>query len=432
MSEEKQYADFDLSISCEGDTFYAKVIDSPAGPTAREKIPSPFEGMGPVELILRLENAVLSSIGNRRGRSSRGEAILKDFGRKVFNVVFRGSTQIAVQFNSSLSMIAGNPDYEGLRVKLRIESPELTQWPWEYVYDEYKKNYLCLRERSPIVRFLEVNEPSGELEVEGRLNILGMIANPGGEWSTLDTERERKIIDDAIAPLQEQGRVKFRWVAGETIDHLLDAMQRDTWHVFHFIGHGGVFEYDEDEPMTGPPSERDTGFIVLSDGAGGAAEISASSLKNVLQGQSLRLVLLNCCEGARGGSKDAFSSTGASLVRSGIPAVVAMQFPISNIAATQFANGFYKSLATNASLEKAMTWARVRMSHASDMEWGIPVLFTRYPSGRLFNLVGAPDPDTLPPPARRPAQDKAPAPVESAQERARKELSKLFHGSLGS
>ncbi len=430
MSEEKQYADFDLSISCEGDTFYAKVIDSPAGSTPRVEVPSPFENMGPVELILRLENAVLSSIGNRRGRSSRGEAILKDFGRKVFNVVFRETSQIAIQFNSSLNMIANDPEYEGLRVKLRIESPELTQWPWEYVYDEHKKNYLCLRERSPIVRFLDVNEPSGDLEVDGRLNILGMIANPGGEWSTLDTERERKIIDDAIGPLQEEGKVNFRWVAGETIDHLLDAIQKESWHVFHFIGHGGVFEYDEDEPMTGPPGERETGFIVLSDGAGGSVEISASKLKNVLQGQSLRLVVLNCCEGARGGSKDAFSSTGASLVRSGIPAVVAMQFPISNVAATQFANGFYKSLATNASLEKAMTWARVRMSHASDMEWGIPVLFTRFPSGRLFTLRQSAEAGPAPEPVGRTVPDEAPAPVESAQETARKQLAKLFHGSM--
>jgi len=424
---EKRYADFDLSISCDDDTFYAKVIDSPAGQTPRQKIPAPFENLGPVELILRLENAVLSSVGDRRGRSSRGEAILKDFGRRVFNVIFRETPEIAVQFRSSLNMIANNPEYEGLRVKLRIDSPELTQWPWEYVYDESKKNYLCLRQRSPLVRFLEVSEPSSQLEVDGTLNILGMIANPGGEWTALDTERERKIIDDAIAPLQEEGKVNFRWVPGETCDHLLDAIQKGSWHVFHFIGHGGVYEYDEDEPMTGPPGERDTGFIVLSDGAGGSVEISASNLKNILQGQSLRLVVLNCCEGARGGKKDAFSSTGASLVRSGIPAVVAMQFPISNVAATQFANGFYKSLATNDSLEKAITWARVRMSHTSNMEWGIPVLFTRISSGRLFTVRQAPAGNQSASIVESASTESSTAvPVPDQQEEARQRLRELF------
>lgn len=427
MPEDKKYADFDLSISCDADTFYVKVIDSPAGPTPRQRIRSPFEKMSPVELILRLENAVLSSIGERRGQSARGEKILKDFGRNVFNAVFRETTEIASQFNSSLSMIANDPNCEGLRVKLRIDSPELTQWPWEYVYDERKKDYLCLRERSPIVRYLEVNEPSGELEVDGRLNILGMIANPGGEWTTLDTERERKIIDDAIAPLQEKGLVNFRWVSGETVDHLLDAVQRGPWHVFHFIGHGGVFEQDEDDPDTGFGTESEGGFIVLSDGAGGAHEVSANMLKNFLQGKNLRLVVLNCCESARGDSRDTFSSTGASLVKSGIPAAVAMQFPISNRAATQFANGFYKSLARNASLEKAITWARVRMSHASKMEWGIPVLFTRFPSGRLFNVHrnGESEPDTVP---GEQALNTVPEPaLTDTQEIARKELSKLFH-----
>ena len=431
MSEDKKYADFDLSISCENGTFYAKVIDSPAGSTPRQKIRPPFENMGPVELILRLENAVLSSIGDRRGRSSKGEAILKDFGRKVFNVVFRETSEIAFQFNSSLSMIAKDPEYEGLRLKLRIESPELTQWPWEYVYDEHKRNYLCLRERSPVVRFLEVNEPSGELEVDGTLNILGMIANPGGEWTVLDTEKERKVIDDAIAPLQEEGKVNFRWVAGETIDHLLDAMQRGSWHVFHFIGHGGVYEYDEDEPATGPPGERETGFIVLSDGSGGPAEISASKLKNFLQGQFLRLVVLNCCEGARPGGKDkdAFSSTGAALVRSGIPAVVAMQFPISNDAATQFANGFYKALASNAPLEKAITWARVRMSQASNVEWGVPVLFTRFPSGRLFTVHPTAENVSKAVSNKPDKVAEPPVALENTQEIARRELSRLFHGS---
>ena len=428
---EKRYADFDLSISCDDDTFYAKVIDSPAGSTTRQRIPAPFENLGPVELILRLENAVLSSIGDRRGRSSRGEAILKDFGRRVFNVIFRETPEIAAQFRSSISLIANDPMYEGLRVKLRIDSPELTQWPWEYVYDESKKNYLCLRERSPLVRFLEVNEPSSQLEVEGTLNILGMIANPGGEWTSLDTERERKIIDDAIAPLQEEGKVNFRWVPGETVDHLFDAIQKGTWHVFHFIGHGGVYEYDEDEPMTGPPGERDTGFIVLSDGSGGSLEISASSLKNILQGRSLRLVVLNCCEGARGEKKDAFSSTGASLVRSGIPAVVAMQFPISNLAATQFANGFYKSLAKNDCLEKAITSARVRMSVSSNMEWGIPVLFTRIPSGRLFTVrPTSAGNDSATVPRSLPPREVAADPEPSAQEDARQRLRELFHGSF--
>ncbi|MCP4306519.1 MAG: hypothetical protein GY926_10515 [bacterium] len=40
--------------------------------------------------------------------------------------------------------------------------------------------------------------------------------------------------------------------------------------------------------------------------------------------RSLRLEILNACEGARSSRTDPFSGTGKSLVQQGIPAVVAM------------------------------------------------------------------------------------------------------------
>jgi len=45
---------------------------------------------------------------------------------------------------------------------------------------------------------------------------------------------------------------------------------------------------------------------------------------------SLRLAVLNSCEGARNSRNDPFASVASNLVRQGIPAVVAMQFEITN------------------------------------------------------------------------------------------------------
>ena len=52
-----------------------------------------------------------------------------------------------------------------------------------------------------------------------------------------------------------------------------------------------------------------------------------------------RLVVLNSCMSGMGGTTELFSGTAAALVRSGIHAVAAMQFTISDVAALAFARG---------------------------------------------------------------------------------------------
>jgi CHAT domain-containing protein len=255
------------------------------------------------------------------------------------------------------------------------------------------------------------------------VNVLGMIANPGGAWGPLDTENERRRIDEAIAPLQNAGRVHFQWVPGDTSEHLVSMMAHDSWHVFHFIGHGGVSEPALAATGDEPPKDSEDGYIVLADGHGGADEVSASKLGTQLQGDgSLRLVVLNCCDSARGAADNMFSSPGAALVRSGVPAVVAMQFSISDDAAIRFASGFYESVADNDPIERAITTARLQMHTRSDVEWGIPVLFTRSGTGRLFSIRDEPHPAVAAP---HPAPAAADEPT-AKQQAARQQLRRLF------
>jgi hypothetical protein len=230
-------------------------------------------------------------------------------------------------------------------------------------------------------------KPGPALPVDGPLNILGMIANPGGpRWKPIDAERERRRIDQAIGPHQSAGRVNLCWVPGDTAEDLLTMVGRGNWHVFHFIGHGGLPPFD-DQPDAAVDEEPE-GFIVLGDGRGGDHRVRASELRVMLQGRgagALRLVVLNCCESGRGTAEDAMASPAAALVRAGIPAVVAMQFPISDDAAVQLSSVFYEKLAEGWALEAALTQARQMMWAKSRIEWGIPVLYMRSKSGRLFD-----------------------------------------------
>ncbi len=111
---------------------------------------------------------------------------------------------------------------------------------------------------------------------------------------------------------------------------------------------------------------------------------------------SCGLVVLNARHTARSGSSegDPYGGVAAALVRSGMPAVVAMQRPISDGAAIAFSAAFYRQLAAGAGLETALTEGRQAihtLSPAGD-EWAIPVLF-----GRATSLgIGEEDDDGLP------------------------------------
>jgi hypothetical protein len=101
-------------------------------------------------------------------------------------------------------------------------------------------------------------------------------------------------------------------------------------------------------------------------------------------------VVLNACLGARGNTTDVFSSTAATLVRRGVPAVIAMQYEISDDAAIEFSRSLYEALGNEMPVDAAVSEARKAISMVGDktVEWGTPVLHMRSPNGELFRIDG--------------------------------------------
>ena len=101
--------------------------------------------------------------------------------------------------------------------------------------------------------------------------------------------------------------------------------------------------------------------------------------------------MLNACDTGRGSALDAYSSTAGSLVRRGIPAVVAMQFKISDPAAVCFAQTFYQNVAKRLPVDTSVMRARraLRRAKKDTLEWGTPVLYLRAPDGRVFDTTAS-------------------------------------------
>lgn len=366
------YEDFEVEISLSrGQEYPVAVINSPAG-EAHETMHFPFDELALENHLLALKNALLQSGGKYRLALSQEEQTVQNFGKALWKALLTGE----VRNRYDVSLERANRGGKGLRLKLRIHEPKLAAIPWEFMYEPRQNEYMCLSRSTSVVRYLELPQPVQPLIVEPPLRILGMAVSPT-DLSPLDIAREKQRVEEAIKSLQADGLVELTWLQGQTWRDLQEAMQTGTWHIFYFIGHGG-FDCNLDE-----------GLVALADEDGKTQRFRATHLGRLLADhRSLRLVILNSCEGARGSEHDIFSCTASILVQRGIPAVLAMQYEITDRAAIEFSRAFYKALANGLPVDAAVTEARKAVSLAIEntIEWGTPVLYMRSPDGVLFNV----------------------------------------------
>jgi outer membrane protein assembly factor BamB len=382
-----EYLDFELEIGQSSDgTYPVAVLRSPAG-EVRSTFRLPFDGAELAQQLLAVDMALLRSGVVRRRTMSRDQGAVEAFGRALCDALL--NADIRAVFD--VSRIQAAQQGRGLRLKLRIHPPELTVLPWEFLYDQRQGEFIGLSRGTPVVRYLELAHMPEPLPVKLPLRVLAMVAAPA-DLERLDVAAERQRLDASLKHARESGAIEVTWVEGQTWRDLQRALRGGPWHVFHFIGHGA---YDDDQQE---------GVIALADEAGATSQLPASLLGRILDDHhALRLAVLNSCESARGGSHDVFSSTAATLMKRGIPAVLAMQFEISDGAAIEFMAAFYEAIADGMPIDEAVSEARIALTleHRGTLEWGVPVLHLRAPDGRVFELNASPERRTAEPRRRR-------------------------------
>ncbi len=361
-----EYLDFDLEIGPgDGRTYPLAVIQSPAG-NVRGHFDFALRQLELANRLLALQNALLRSGGGRRKAPSHDELTVRNFGRELFSTLFQ--EDVRTLFYESKRIAASQGKF--LRVRLRILDPQMAALPWEYLFDARQNEYLALAHSTPLIRYLEVAQPPQPLLMAPPLRILGMIASPTDQ-TPLKVEVEKERLERALVDLIAAGLVELTWLPGQSWRDLHRAMRpnQGPWHIFHFVGHGSF------------DAQRDEGLLVFADQTGKSDLRSATEVARLLSGQpTLRLALLNACEGAFASQTDIFASTAATLVQQGIPAVIAMQYEITDHAAIEFSTQFYDALTAGLPVDSAVTDARRAVSLAihNTLEWGEKLL--RYAS----------------------------------------------------
>lgn len=352
-------------------------------------------------LMERLEGQVLEPVRRGEGESPAGRrhvraeapstdpaVDLKELSRKLFDSVFRSG--IAAAYSYELGAARERPEIPvRLRLVMDPSDPEVAPYctlPWELLTFPGQVTPLAMNPLRSLVRALKAPHslsppppwPQGE-----PLRVLVAGASPPGE-AELDLEAEVRAIREAG---EGYPMPAFELLVPATAVSLRDRLQRFKPHVIHLMSHG---DFDP---------ESVEGYLLLAGGDGGDGgedRISSSDLARLLAGlPGLLLVVLNACRGAqfsRRGGLDPWSGVAQTLVREGVPAVIAHQFPISDRAAIAFSGGLYGRLMAGEPLEAAVAEGRQAISTTcrGSLEWVTPVLYTRFtPNARQDPLPSA-------------------------------------------
>lgn len=383
-----EYLDFFVRVSDSNGPAYAVSVDrSPAGAASGAL----HLQIDPAELSDRLDpfGTVRSSREETRSFSpaeSTGPTA-RDTGRLLFEALLDGEILAAYRTSLRHARSVGH----GLRLRLRLDAPGLAILPWELMFDPEVGDFVGLSSVTPVVREVDVGWSRDALRVERPLRVLAMVSAPS-DAPALDTAAERARILEATASVRAAGLLDVTWLDGATWRDLQSALQQGPYHAFHFIGHA---DFDR---------ERHHGVLLLEDEHRRAEAISATEVGRLLADHvALRLVVLNSCLGARQDERSPFAATSSTLVRRGIPAVIAMQYRISDRAALEFSRSFYTALAHGKPIDESVTEARkaVSLDQARSREWATPVLHLHSPDGRLFEVEPRSSPAAVPAPVDR-------------------------------
>ncbi len=364
------------------------VFVSPAiGGAYTVRIESIEGGVAEYPLVLPFGSRDLEGVVTISGNDSdRGQALAsgrragagaaRDFGAEMFEALFKGNglEVLAATISRARSKTDDGVD-TGVRLRMSMNlhdgaMMEVARLPWELI-SRRDDDPLAVSDKTPLVRSFDVLLPTELRPFGGTLRILVVMSNPKGT-PHLDLEAERRRIEQSWKTLNVKAdfvrpvRAEFRRVLAGA-----------DYHVVHFMGHGD-FDADKGGVLL---MERD-------DAERTPDPVSGKEFAVMIADEPLRLVYLNACKTGMAGLHP-FAGVASALIKKGVPAVVAMQFPISDRAAIDFATTFYERVAQNIGVEAAVTQARRALYTDGHPEWVTPVLYLRSRDGQLFTQVEA-------------------------------------------
>ena len=269
---------------------------------------------------------------------------------------------------------ASRKDGGRLLVRLTVFDPELQRVPWEAMCRPGSaREFIGASPELLLVRGVSSGEPFDPREVRRALRLQAIVPiGEGDRLLALQRALEEPIAAGAIEWLPP--------IAGAhaTRGRLFELLRNaEDPHILHWIGHGGLDERGNPRLQLADEHPGEASWLL--------AETLAQELRGAV-GESLRLVVLEACSGARPG---VFASAAETLARSGAEAVLSHLWPVRAELARDSAIEFYRALTLareGAGDVAAATAAMRRALVERGAEVFSAVLHLRASSARVFDL----------------------------------------------
>lgn len=318
----------------------------------------------------------------------------QDFGIKLFRILFTYG-DLKTVYRDRLRRARERDGV--LRFNLCFDPrdlpPHLALAPWEYIFDPEEEMFLAASDGIAFSRRVPTSVYAEPFTVQGPLRLLVVISNPSDiedlnpGLRPLDVDEERKAIE---AALKDCEHIEVEWVADPpSHDRLRESLREIRPNIFHFIGHGVWRD--------GHPN------LIIATDDNKAHYMDEDMLRDLLRRQvELKVVFLAACQSGEiqiepeaPGEDEPWFQVGVAkslvgiapkLLKMGIPAVLAMQHPVSMPAARRFAAHFYEALSNEDPIDAAVNLARedLRFEAENLRDFGTPVLYTLIP--QLFKI----------------------------------------------
>ena len=376
--ESMKYHDFVIEIERKRDgQFPVQVISSPAGeergllnlPFSHTDLESIFPSLGVI-----INNPDRGDTGEDSNKTDLTGWSPRQLGIALFDALFNGKIRDCYQESR------GRCNGQGLRIKLRIDPVDeslvkISRLPWEIMHEPNEPSPMVLHRDTALVRYLEAPEPVNPLPMPSPLKVLAVVSTPKG----LHDFGKEKFIEDFRGAWESGQDVELQFLNKPTLQRLRKYLRDEDYHILHFTGHGGL--------------HRGEWCLAFEDENGAVDYVTGEDLAATirLDKDYLQLITLISCEGARPGKStefNPFNGVANALVRTGFPAVLAMQYSISVEGAFIFTRMFYDRLVRGDQVDIAANEARMSLFHKNrqSMEWAVPALFMRTEDGILFDL----------------------------------------------
>ncbi len=320
------------------------------------------------------------------GHPSRGR--FKIIGEELYKVF--GSHQVFSPF----SKYEGSPVFE---FHIPDEGSILQAYPWELLHDG--QGFLFNSRQACLVRHVDCEAPLSEVDPQEILRVLAITPRPN------DKEEQNA---SSILPMSERevlSGLSNDWVY---IDDLpsptLDGIHRyflkpdDINTILHIDTHGDYGWLCQCHILNSPNAkvcascgnerteeQKNQGYLEFEDPEGNGVWVSGEDLGKRLRDRNILLVVLSACKSGLVAGHSTYTSVAGSLIKQGVPAVLAMQFSIDVRESDKLTEILYDALFDGQSLVEATQEIRIGLGKS----WYRPVLYLRTDCnnrlGRLFS-----------------------------------------------